>query len=409
MNILLINHYAGSPAMGMEYRPWYMAREWVKAGHHVTIVAATFAHVRTIQPQTNKKFQEEIIDGITYLWVRTPTYQGNGVKRILNMFSFYRKLKCHARKLALKYRPDAVIASSTYPMDNYAAAKIVKFSGAKHFYEVHDLWPLSPMELGGYKANHPFIKYLQRAEDFAYKHADAVISMLPKTLDYMQSRGLNPEKWHYVPNGINTGEWNNIVPIPEYIKEIIDSIRKEYQNIIAYTGSIGIANALNSFAETAAYNQNKETAFVIVGKGPEKENLQRHYHSSENLFFIDSVSKQCIPDLLSRFDILYIGLQRQSLFRFGVSPNKLFDYMMAGKPVIQAIDAGNDPVAESGCGISIEPENPQSLADAIVKLKNLSVAERALMGDSGRNYVLQNHDYKVLAEKCLNILSGKEC
>lgn len=83
--------------------------------------------------------------------------------------------------------------------------------------------------------------------------------------------------------------------------------------------------------------------------------------------------------------------------------------MMAGKPVIQAIDAGNDPVAESGCGISIEPENPQSLADAIVKLKNLSVAERALMGDSGRNYVLQNHDYKVLAEKCLNILSGKEC
>jgi len=408
MNILLINHYAGSPAMGMEYRPWYMAREWVKAGHHVTIVAATNAHVRTVQPRTRHKFQEENIDGITYLWVKTPPYEGNGAKRILNMFSFYRKLKCHARKLAMKYKPDAVIASSTYPMDNYAAAKIAKFSGAKHFYEVHDLWPLSPMELGGYKASHPFIKYLQKAEDFGYKHADGVISMLPKTLEYMKSRGLKPEKWHYVPNGINMEEWESNEVIPLATEARIESIKNKYSCLVAYTGSMGIANALTTFIDAARLLENKGIAFIVVGKGPEKNALVQRSEGIENVFFFEPVAKQQIPDLLPRFDLLYVGLQRQSLFRFGVSPNKLFDYMMAGKPVIQAIDAGNDPVAESGCGISIEPENPQALANAVLRIKNISNEERVQMGHAGRTYVLKHHDYKVLAEKCLIILSGKK-
>ncbi len=407
MNILLINHYAGSPAMGMEYRPWYMAREWVKAGHQVTIVAATNAHVRTVQPRTSHKFQEEITDGITYLWVKTPPYEGNGAKRILNMFSFYRKLKCHARKLAMKYKPDAVIASSTYPMDNYAAAKIAKFSGAKHFYEVHDLWPLSPMELGGYKASHPFIKYLQRAEDFAYKRADGVISMLPKTLEYMQSRGLKPEKWHYVPNGIDVAEWNTNKAIPDEISSELNKIRTKHQFVIGYTGSHGISNALENLMDAIKIINDPQFAFVLFGKGPEKEKLKEMASGCSNIYFFEPVAKNQVPDLLSHFDALFIGWKKQSLYRFGVSPNKLFDYMMAGKPVIQAIDAGNDPVAESGCGISIEPENPQALADAIVRVKNMSDAERLQMGHAGRTYVLKHHDYKVLAEKCLNILSGK--
>ncbi len=407
MNIMLINHYAGSPAMGMEYRPWYMAREWAKAGHQVTIVAATSAHVRTVQPRTSHRFQEEIIDGITYLWVKTPSYQGNGVRRILNMISFYRRLKCRARKLAMKYKPDAVIASSTYPMDNYAAAKIARFARAKHIYEVHDLWPLSPMELGGYKASHPFIKYLQRAEDFAYKHADCVISMLPKTAEYMQSRGLDLRKWHYVPNGISIDEWENPLPLPEASQKTISLIRADYHTIIAYTGSIGIANALHTLAECAADFQQLGVAFVIVGKGPELQNLKGRYSSTENLFFADPVEKKYIPALLSSFDLLYIGLQRQSLFRFGISPNKLFDYMMAGKPVIQAIDAGNDPVAESGCGISIEPENPQALADAIKRISAMSAQERSKMGMAGREYVEQHHVYHTLASSFLSFITDQ--
>jgi len=263
------------------------------------------------------------------------------------------------------------------------------------------------MELGGYKASHPFIKYLQRAEDFAYQHADGVISMLPKTLEYMQGRGLKPAKWHYVPNGINMEEWESNEVIPLATEARIESIKNKYSCLVAYTGSMGIANALTTFIDAARLLENKGIAFIVVGKGPEKNALVQRSEGIENVFFFEPVAKQQIPDLLPRFDLLYVGLQRQSLFRFGVSPNKLFDYMMAGKPVIQAIDAGNDPVAESGCGISIEPENPQALADAVLRMRNMSAAERLRMGATGRQYVLQHHDYKVLAEKFLNILSGK--
>ena len=405
MKILLINHYAGSPAMGMEYRPYYMAREWTKAGHEVIIVAATFAHVRTIQPQTNKKFQEEIIDGITYLWVKTPPYRGNGPNRILNMFSFYRKVKFHARKLALKYKPDAVIASSTYPMDNYAAAKIAIISGARHFYEVHDLWPLSPMELGGYKASHPFIKYLQKAEDFAYKYADGVISMLPKTLEYMQSRGLKPEKWHYIPNGIDVAEWDSGETISGELSSQLKVIRTRHEFVVGYAGSHGIANALENFLSAVKNMNNPQIAFVLVGKGPEKEKLKNLASGCNNVFFFEPVAKKQVPDLLSYFDTLFIGWKRESLYRFGVSPNKLFDYMMAGKPVIQAIDAGNDPVAETGCGISVEPENPQALADAIKTMMNMPPEIRQKMGNAGKSHVLLHHDYSVLADSFLRILS----
>ena len=114
---------------------------------------------------------------------------------------------------------------------------------------------------------------------------------------------------------------------------------------------------------------------------------------------MDSVPKTQIPDLLLYFDFLYIGLQKQSLFRFGISPNKLIDYMMSSKPVIQAIDAGNDMVKEAECGISIPPEEPDKLVKACEELMAFPEEKLILMGEKGRNFVLLNHDYQVLAKK----------
>jgi glycosyltransferase involved in cell wall biosynthesis len=94
---------------------------------------------------------------------------------------------------------------------------------------------------------------------------------------------------------------------------------------------------------------------------------------------------------------LYISLQRNPLFRFGISPNKLFDYMMAERPVIQAIEAGNDIVGESGCGLTILPEDPDALVAAIDHLIEIGEAERGRLGTSGLRYVMMHHDYRKLA------------
>src|SRR6516225_5298354 len=96
MNILYVNHYAGSLRHGMEYRPFYLAREWVKAGHQVRIVAASFSHVRSRQPDVRAKIQSERIEGVDYVWLKTPSYDSNGLKRFWNMLVFCWRLFRHS-------------------------------------------------------------------------------------------------------------------------------------------------------------------------------------------------------------------------------------------------------------------------------------------------------------------------
>ena len=208
MNILLINHYAGSPDYGMEFRPYYMSREWMKVGHRVLIIGASYSHLRKQQPSAEK----EMIDAVDYRWVKTLTYKGNSVGRIVSMGQFVGKLYMNYKRYLSDFAPDIVIASSTYPLDIYPAKRIAKHYGAKLIYEVHDLWPLSPMELGGYSENHPFIKVMQKAEDDCYKYVDAVVSMLPKAEEHMRERGLKAGKFHCVPNGIVLEDWQNTPP-----------------------------------------------------------------------------------------------------------------------------------------------------------------------------------------------------
>jgi len=408
MKILLVNHYAGSPAHGMEYRPYYLAREWVKAGHEVTIAAASFAHVRSRQPAVSEKFSTEMIDGIRYVWLKTPSYKGNGLSRIVNMLAFVGKLFACAGKLAKEGGYDAVIASSTYPLDIYPCRKIARLCGARLFFEVHDLWPLSPMELGGYSKWHPFIMIMQAAENYACRHADGVISLLPLTLDHLTRHGMKKEKFHYIPNGVVVDDSLPPGPLPAEHEAVLNDMKGRGLGIVAYVGSHGLANALHGFVEAAALSNNDRIAFVLVGDGPEKPGLikQAAGLNTSNIYFLPPVPKDSVQALLERCDLLYIGLQKQPLFRFGISPNKLFDYMLAGKPIIQAIDAGNDPVKEASCGISIEPEDPPALTEAIKSILSWSPEERQQAGLRGREYVIRHHDYRVLAARFAEILGG---
>ena len=109
MNILIINHYAGSPEMGMEFRPYYFAREWIKMGHRVDIIAADYSHLRRNNPEVERDFQEEVVDGIHYHWIKTGRYEGNGAQRAVTMFQFVSKLWKNVGKINSELAPDVVI------------------------------------------------------------------------------------------------------------------------------------------------------------------------------------------------------------------------------------------------------------------------------------------------------------
>ena len=404
MNILLINHYAGSDYHGMEFRPFYMAREWKKKGHNVTILGADFSHLRKNNPVIEKDFQEEIIDGITYVWVKTPKYQGNGVGRIKNISTFMWKLRMNYKMVADKYKPDAVIASSTYPLDIYPAHRIAKRCNAKLCFEIHDLWPLSPMEIGGFSEKNPAIIVLQRAEDFAFKNSDVIVSILPDADKHIKERGFSTDKFVYVPNGILTGEKKE-APMESTI-ERLQELKNQGYFLVGYTGNHSPANVLDTMIDAAKKTTDEKVKYVMIGKGNVKNELIEYAKSNNvtNVEFLDPVLKDNMDNVLQLLDIGYIGLKKQNLFNYGVSPNKLFDYMMAARPVIYAVEASNDPVSDCNCGISVPAENPDAVVDAVMKIKSLSEEEKIKMGENGKDYVLTNHMYEGLADKFLNAL-----
>lgn len=403
MKILIINHYAGSTKHGMEYRPYYLAREWVKMGHEVMIIAASHSHIRTLQPEMGDQDRlDENIDGIHYRWHRTPPYMGNGLGRVRNIISFLWSLKKDSNTITNIFKPNLVIASSTYPMDIWPAQRIAQLAKAKLIFEVHDLWPLSPMELGGMSKWHPFIQWVQWAEDYAYKHADRVVSLLPKAKDYMVSRGMTPEKFHYIPNGIDPDEFSQSSPLPEDVQTQLSAIKQKGLPIVGYAGTHGLANALDNLLDAAKLGMG-QFEVITVGVGPEKERLLKRVEDEQisNVHLLSAIPKKAIPDFLNQIDIAYIGWHENPLYRFGISPNKLMDYMMASKPIIHAVKAGNDPVQEARCGITIPPNDPQALMEAVLKMVSIAPEERHAMGQNGRAFILKNQTYPILAQRFL--------
>lgn len=408
MKILLINHYAGSPRHGMEYRPYYLAREWVRMGHQVLILAASHSHVRSTQASPGS----EVIDGIAYHWYETPEYSGNGLGRVKNIWSFCSQVWRDADILARDFQPDVVIGSSTYPMDMWVARRVARKATAKLVYEVHDLWPLSPIELSGMSKWHPFAMLCQKAENDAYRDTDAVVSMLPKVQRHMVAHGLDLKKLTIVPNGITLDEWEGEPPplsaeLQRYFSAQQEN--KQGHTVVGYAGSHGLPNALDVLLDAAHLLKDEPISIVMVGSGHEKARLAERMRAEglANVTMFDPIPKAQIPALLARLDIAYIGWQRTPIYRFGIAPNKLMDYMMAERAVLHSVEAGNDPVAEAQAGLTVPPEDPRAVAEGIRALARLSAEERAAMGRRGRAFVMAEHTYPVLARRFIDALDGK--
>jgi glycosyltransferase involved in cell wall biosynthesis len=413
MNIVYIEHYAGTPALGMEFRPYYLAREWVRAGHRVQMLAASYSHVRARQPEVGAKPLDEAVDGIAYRWYPTRAYQGNGLGRVRNIFEFLSQVWRDTRRIAREFKPDVVIASSTYPMDIWVARRLARKCKATLVFEVHDLWPLSPIELSGMSPKHPFARLCFKAESDAYRDADVVVSMLPCVHDYMASRGLDLRKLAVVPNGISPDDWAAAPqPLRADVADAIARARADGSTLVGYAGSMGDPNALDTLLDAAALLRDDPAGarlhIVMVGDGHSRERLARRVRDERlaNVTLLAPIPKLQVPAFLARVDIAYIGWQRVPIYRFGIAPNKLMDYMMAGRPVLHSVEAGNDPVAEAACGITVAPEDAAAVAAGLVRLAALPAPERQAMGERAREFVLARHTYPVLAQRFLQAVAA---
>jgi glycosyltransferase involved in cell wall biosynthesis len=400
--IWMINQYAGSPWHGMEYRHYHLARALAERGHRVVVVSGSHSHLFTRPPRVSRPFTRQVIDGVTYCWVAVPRYgPAISVGRVLNMAAFAAALE--ALPTSRLPRPDAILVSSPSLFPVPIAARWARRFGARLVFEVRDIWPLTLQELGGLSSRHPLIAAMQRLEDYGYRTADSVVSVLPAAGPHMVARGMDPARFHYLPNGIDLDGVRRSGDAPAAVRDAVGP----GAFTVGFVGTLGRANVLETLIDAARLVDPDEVRVVVVGHGPERSQLMERAAGARNVAFVGPIPKGDVPAALQLFDACYVGYRRSSLYRFGVSPNKLYDYMAAGRPVLFAADAANQPVQEADCGLTVAPEDPAALAGAISSLATASQAERARLGTNARTYVARHHDYRRLADELAEILLGR--
>lgn len=402
--VWIINHYASTPQTGFAGRHYYLGQELAKLGYKVYVIAASYTHIlREPIKFENDFYIENLALNFSYVWVNVPSYADSRSKRrILNWFEFSWKIRRLPK--ILPENPDIILNSSLSLVSFLSAEKLAKKFKVPLFFEVRDIWPLTLLELGGYSKFHPFIMLLQWIEDRAYKKSYKVISNLKNSVEHMVDRGMSRSKFHWIPNGFSKSEVENKEPLDLAVQQLLP----ENKFIIGYTGSLGFANCLDCLLQAAnILRDNDSIAFVLVGKGEYKEALRNYIseYQLKNVIFIDPIPKIQIQSMIQHFDACYIGLKNDPLFRFGVSPNKLFDYLYSGKPLLYGIDSGDyKPVAEANAGYEFIPEDVQDLVEKIQLLTSLSKEQCQMLGYNGRKLAQTKYEYSKLAQELKDVL-----
>jgi glycosyltransferase involved in cell wall biosynthesis len=400
--IVLINQYAGPESSGPLSRTTQLAREWAKMGIRTVIVCGSFVHTRKrIDPSNDKWIRLHHERGVLFLVLRLPAYRGNGIGRILNTIVFVLQSVVLAFWIRWRIRPDAIVCASVHGLD-ILSGTVMRTRAAVLAREVRDLWPLTLIEMGGFSKWNPAIVGLSILEKYSYRKADAVFSTLDKSDTYMCGRGLSKAKWAYMPQSIEQSDAaeRRAAP-PNEIVELISNCHAQRKMVVAYTGSHGISNALTYFLQAASLVASSPIEILLIGDGPEKENLQHIAHKEKliNVHFFPAIGRRQVCQCLELADVGFIGWRSLDLYRFGISPNKLLEYMLAGLPVIHSTNDDNDLVKELNCGFSVPSESPVAIADAMTAMYRIPIQERLAMGQRGKNFVLSFRTYSSLAEK----------
>jgi glycosyltransferase involved in cell wall biosynthesis len=358
-------------------------------------------------------YRTERFDGVRFVWLRTLPYHGNTWRRQVNMVTFLIAF------LAVQTRfpaPATIIGSTVHPFAALGAWVAARWRGARYVFEVRDLWPQTLVDLGAMRVGSPGERLLRAIEAFLVRRASVVITLLPGMQDYLRERGLPTRHVVYIPNGVDLTRFDAPVSgdgdMPDAIARSLESIRDmraDGRFVLGYVGSFGRVNNLEvivrgaTLAESAAPGR---IGLVLVGDGAERAGLERLAASGGPVVLCPAVPKKYVPTLLRTLDAAVVHTTWTPVYRYGISFNKLFEYMAAARPIVFACASAYDPVAAVGAGISIPPDDPQGVASAYLQLADASPDERARMGTAGREYVAREHDLERLGEVLGTVVAG---
>ena len=402
MNILIINHYAGSRALGSETRPWRLALEFRRAGHRTLIAAADFSHKRARNPAIRPPRQETSVDGVEFCFYATPSSENDVGGREGNIAAFARGLWRDAPRLAEEFRPQAVVAASTHPYDFFGAARVARRAGAPLVLELREIWPEYQREL--YHCDRKDASFFlgEWALDRALRRADAVVSLLPHGERYLTARGIPAGKYLEIPEAAGPPGRGSL---SERRRDYLERLRRSYDFLLVYQGYIGEEKCLRPLVEAAKLLEGENAAVLMVGNGGYKVSIKRAMREAgaRNVYLMDRVEESEKGALCAIADCLFYGDRRRSAGVYGVRSSKLLEYMSWGRPVLTALAAGESPVTLAGCGFNVPDPSPEALAAGIRRMAALTPGEREEMGRRGAAYLAEHHSYPRAAERYLEL------
>lgn len=400
MKIWLVNHYAVPPSQNGGTRHYSLSKELIDKGHDVLLIASSYSHAtHTDVLSASESHRKDVIDGVPFLWLKTPAYSGNTRDRLKNVLKFTQSV-CARTGLKNEPEPDVIIGSSQHLFACVAAYRLARHYKVPFVFEVRDLMPQTLIDLAGMSKRHPIVVVMGIMERYLYRRAARIITLLPRAIDHMVDKGAAREKIVWLPNGVNCRAIKVTEPLPDDVFTII------------YAGSHGQANGLDSILDAAVLVKTKAAQLKfrirMIGSGPEKERLQKRAQDEkiEDVVFEAPVSKEQIFDVMQEADAFIVTLKNLSLYRWGMSLNKLFDYMASARPVLFGADIQDNPIETANAGITFTPEDADAMADAIIQLAGTSSEERWQMGLRGRGYVEEHHDFVKLAGRLEDTLAS---
>lgn len=394
MNIWIFNQHAlpGDAAGGTRHA--VLAKYLQRLGHSLTIFAADIRHTggkafagsgrtRPDVPST------KVIDHVNWRFVPVRSYH-SPLTRVLSMRSYRSSAIAATSGLAT---PDVIIGSCVHPYAVDAAIRVSRRHQVPFVYEIRDIWPASLRDIGVLSCWNPIYWKFRQLEVRGFSHAQGVIGVCPGMQQYAADHGVSPECFLYAPNGIDPEVFPEIVPLQD-----------SRLFTVTYLGSQGPVNGLMTLVEAAQKLQQQSLSIPLrirlIGDGAEGPRLKQEVakRGLRNIEFVPPVVKSEVVRWCQMSDaFVYVHRPMPIVARYGVSANKIFDYLAAARPVVFSCDSFNNPVRDANAGYSVPAGDALALAAAIARISQVPVPVRQRFGANGRAYVLKHHNLERIA------------
>jgi glycosyltransferase involved in cell wall biosynthesis len=408
MRVLILNQYALPPGEAGITRHGDIGAALVRRGHRTTVIASDFDYFTRRPVERGRSEAATLHEGVTFEWLRTGDYRANDRRRISSMVRY--AVAAVWAGLRQRPRPDVVIGSSPQPLAPLAAYVVARVRRIPWVFEARDMWPSALVDLGAIRRNSLTHRLLERLERYLYERADVVVSVPPRGALRLSELGIDPGKCIHIPNGATT-VLNDAGAIPDSLLRLLGGRHPPFALI--YTGAIGVPHDFKTVV--AAVKELKETredvyqrlVVLLVGDGIAAAYVREaaEAHKLDRLRVHPAVPKSTIRSLLSRADACLMQAAASAHFRYGFSPNKLFDYFAAAKPVLIASTLPT-LVDEVEAGIRFMPGNPSALAQAIAEIVAVPESTRRAMGERGRKLVDNECSIEAIAARYEVVLQG---